>query len=74
MCLAIPAKIIHLMLENRALVEISGITKDIALSLLSEPVTTGDFVIVHVGFVLTKLSQAEADKTLALLRQLGELE
>jgi hydrogenase expression/formation protein HypC len=73
MCLAIPAKIKQLISETKALIEVGGIEKDIALNLLNEPVAVGDFVIVHVGFALTKLNHEEAEKTLQLLQQLQEM-
>lgn len=65
MCLAIPAKVIKLLGAQRARVHIGGIEKDISVALLEE-VAIGDYVILHVGYALTKLDESEAQKTLQL--------
>jgi hydrogenase expression/formation protein HypC len=64
-CLAIPAQIIALNDHDRAVVNIGGIEKEISVILLDD-VCIGDFVIVHVGYALSKLNQVEAQKTLKL--------
>lgn len=65
MCLAIPAKIISLLDDDRAIVNVGGVNHDISLSLV-EGAQVGDYVIVHVGFALSKIDPDEAAKTLAL--------
>jgi hydrogenase expression/formation protein HypC len=73
MCLAIPAEVVTLKENHKAVVNIGGIHKEISLILLSDIVKTGDFVIIHVGFALTKLNQTEAIQTLQDYKQmLGE--
>lgn len=69
MCLAIPAQIIKLLDFQRALVNVGGIEKDISVALLEE-VAIGDYVILHVGYALTKLDEFEARKTLQLFAQM----
>ncbi|WP_119343083.1 HypC/HybG/HupF family hydrogenase formation chaperone [Facilibium subflavum] len=64
MCLAIPAQVISLLADQRALVDIGGVQKEISLQLLAEPLDVGEFVIVHVGFALSKLDEFQAKKTL----------
>lgn len=72
MCLAIPAQVTQLLSNQRALVTIGGISKEISILLLDE-VSIGDFVIIHVGYALTKLDEKEALKTLNLFKEiLGE--
>lgn len=71
MCLAIPARVIELLPDEMALVELSGVKKEISLAMV-EDVAVGDYVIVHVGFALSKLDPAEAEKTLALFAEMGE--
>jgi hydrogenase expression/formation protein HypC len=66
MCLAIPAQVVELRDDGRAVVEVGGVRKDISVDLL-ETVALGDYVIIHVGFALTRLDPEEARKTLALL-------
>jgi hydrogenase expression/formation protein HypC len=70
MCLAIPVKVIELRAADQALVDVGGVRKEIDVSLV-EGVQTGDYVILHVGFAINRLDEAEAQKTLALLREMG---
>jgi hydrogenase expression/formation protein HypC len=65
MCLAIPARVIELCANDSAIVDLSGVRKEISLALVDE-VAVGDYVIVHVGYALSKLDPTEAEKTLAL--------
>lgn len=71
MCLAIPARVVELVANEMAVVDLNGVRKDISLAMV-EDVAVGDYVIVHVGFALTKLSPEEAEKTLALFAEMGE--
>ena len=69
MCLAMPAQITRLLSEQRALVNLGGIEKEISTSLVPN-IAEGDFVILHVGYALTKLDESEAQKTLRLFEQM----
>lgn len=64
MCLAIPAQIIALNGDDQALVNIGGVRKEISLALLKDQVDLNDYVIVHVGFALSKLDESQAKQTL----------
>ncbi|WHN66460.1 HypC/HybG/HupF family hydrogenase formation chaperone [Cysteiniphilum sp. QT6929] len=64
MCLAIPAQIIALNGDDQALVNIGGVRKEISLALLKDQVDINDYVIVHVGFALSKLDESQAKQTL----------
>ena len=70
MCLAIPVKVIEVYPGEQALADIGGVRKTIDISLVDE-VQAGDYVILHVGFAINRLDEAEAQKTLALLAQMG---
>lgn len=70
MCLAIPTQIVKLLDNQMALTSLSGVEKEIALSLLQEEVQVGDYVIVHVGYALSKLDEEDAKKTLAYFEEL----
>ena len=72
MCLAIPAQIVELRDGDNALVDLAGVKKEISLALV-EGVAVGDYVIVHVGYALNKLDPEEAEKTLKLFAEMGEL-
>ena len=70
MCLAIPAKIVELFPEekSRALVEVVGVRRHIDIGLLEDqPLATGDWVLIHVGFAMSRVDEEEA---LATRRQL----
>jgi hydrogenase expression/formation protein HypC len=70
MCLAIPARVIDLLPNDQAIVDLGGVKKEISLALV-ENVAVGDYVIVHVGYALTRLDPEEAEKTLALMAEAG---
>ena len=72
MCLAIPAQVIELRDGDNAVVDLAGVKKEISLSLVEE-VAVGDYVIVHVGYALNKLDPEEAEKTLKLFAEIGQL-
>jgi hydrogenase expression/formation protein HypC len=81
MCLGIPGRIIEITDPERMLarVDISGIKREINLACIVDdehPLDScvGEWVIVHVGFALSRLDEAEAATTLRLLDELGELE
>ena len=71
MCLAIPAQVVELRDEDKAVVDLAGVRKEISLALV-EGVAIGDYVIVHVGYALNKLDPEEAEKTLALFAEIGD--
>lgn len=77
MCLAIPAKVVELSPTepSRALIEVGGVRRSIDTGLLADdPVRTGDWVLVHVGFALSKISEDQARDQLNTLARLGESE
>ncbi|MCK1729787.1 HypC/HybG/HupF family hydrogenase formation chaperone [Bradyrhizobium sp. 142] len=70
MCLAIPAEVTKLLPDDMAVVSIDGVSKEISLALI-ENLAVGDYVIIHVGYALTKIDPEEAQRTLELLREIG---
>jgi hydrogenase expression/formation protein HypC len=71
MCLAIPARVVTLdRAEQSAVVALGAIKKRISVALLEE-VNEGDYVLVHVGYALNRVSPEEAQRTLDLMRQAG---
>jgi hydrogenase expression/formation protein HypC len=75
MCLAIPARLVEYVDEDRmyGTVELGGVQRRINTSLLvGEDVTQpGEYVLVHVGFALSRVSETEAAETLRILEQMG---
>ena len=70
MCLALPAKVIELRDDGSATVELDGVRQQVSLALL-DGVKVDDYVVVHVGYALSRLDEAEAKQTLALLAKGG---
>ncbi|HYH19711.1 MAG TPA: HypC/HybG/HupF family hydrogenase formation chaperone [Azospirillum sp.] len=70
MCLAVPARVVDLLDDDRATVNLGGVKTSISLALV-EDVAVDDYVIVHVGYAINKLDPAEAERTLALLAEAG---
>ena len=71
MCLAIPARIVAIDADDEsATVALGEVKKRISTALLDD-LKIDDYVLVHVGFALHKISEEEAEKTLALLEQAG---
>jgi hydrogenase expression/formation protein HypC len=76
MCLAIPGQIIEMVDEGNRLarVDVVGVQRIVNIGLLDSPdggAQPGDWVLIHVGFALSKVDEEEADATLALLRGMG---
>ena len=72
MCLAIPAKVTALLPDEMARITLDGVSKEVSIALV-ENVAVGDYVVVHVGFALSKIDEKEAQETLALLAEAAAL-
>jgi hydrogenase expression/formation protein HypC len=77
MCLAIPGRIVEIVDENLLLAkaEVSGVRRTINIGLVhdeGERVEPGDWVLIHVGFALSKIDEAEAQTTLRVLEEIGD--
>ncbi|AZZ89711.1 HypC/HybG/HupF family hydrogenase formation chaperone [Hahella sp. KA22] len=73
MCLAIPVQVESLLDDDEALVDIGGLKKRISLALVDD-VRVGDYVILHVGYALSKIDEDEALRTLALFDEMQALQ
>jgi hydrogenase expression/formation protein HypC len=76
MCLAVPGKITSISGEDvlrQGMVNFGGISKQVNLAYVPEA-NVGDYVIVHVGFAISVVDEAEARQTFEYLKQMGELE
>lgn len=75
MCLAIPAQVNELLADSSpaAIVDILGVRRKVSLELLrDDPPALGDWVLIHVGFAMSKISPQQADEQLRMLASLGE--
>lgn len=77
MCLGIPGRIIEISEEKDELtmgrVSFGGLVKEVCLSYVPEAIV-GDYVIVHVGFAISKINEGEAQLVFEYLEQMGETE
>ena len=71
MCLAIPA-LIKTIDGHQAEVDIEGVTRDVSLQLTPEA-KVGDYILLHTGYAISIIDEAEAEETMKLLRELGEV-
>jgi hydrogenase expression/formation protein HypC len=69
MCLGVPAKILETG-GGAAIVELGGVRREISVMLIDN-VSVGEWVIIHAGFAIEKLSEEEAEQTLALFREIA---
>jgi hydrogenase expression/formation protein HypC len=76
MCLAIPGKVLQAE-ETQGIrvgrVQFGGITRSVRLDFVPEA-AVGDYVMVHVGFAISKVDESEAERTYELLQEMGALE
>jgi hydrogenase expression/formation protein HypC len=75
MCLAIPGEVVRLLDDNDqlALVDVVGVKRKINIGLLEdEPVGPGDWVLIHVGFAMSKVDEREAEEALRMLELMGQ--
>jgi hydrogenase expression/formation protein HypC len=73
MCLGIPGEIVEVKQDqpDLAMVDVVGVKRAVNIGLLDD-VTAGDWVLVHVGFAISRIDEDEAAATLEMLRGLGE--
>jgi len=77
MCLAIPARIVELVSGQNdvGIVEVAGVRRKVQLGLLADDLpVTGDWVLIHVGFAMSKISEFDAAEQMHLLSMLGEVD
>ena len=70
MCLAVPARVAELPEPDVAVIDVGGVRKRVSLALVDD-VAVGDYVVVHVGYALTKLDAEQAVRTLDLFAREG---
>jgi hydrogenase expression/formation protein HypC len=77
MCLAIPGQIVQLFPDqpNTALIDVVGVKRKVDLGLLEDDLPVeGDWVLIHVGFAMSKISEEDALEQMRTLRALGDAE
>ena len=72
MCLSIPSKVVEIDENNYATVDTMGVKRKVTLDLISEPVNIGDYVLIHVGFAMNKISKEHAEDSIAAYNEIVE--
>jgi hydrogenase expression/formation protein HypC len=74
MCLGIPGQIVEIVDESFqiAKVDVSGVKRGVSIALLAEEgVALGDWILIHVGFAMSKINEREAQETMKALQEMG---
>ncbi len=76
MCLAIPGQVVEFIPgynDQLALVDVVGVKRKINIGLMEDtPLKIGDYVLIHVGFAMSKIDEKEAAEALSMLEMMGE--
>jgi hydrogenase expression/formation protein HypC len=73
MCLAIPARVVQLLPDHRAIVDLDGVRKEVSIDLVPEA-QPEDYVVIHVGYAIGMIDPDEAARTLALFAELAQVQ
>lgn len=77
MCLGIPGRIVEIADDaglRMGVVDFGGVRREVCLAYLDDDVAVGDYAIVHVGFAISKVDEAEAKRTFEMLKEMSELD
>jgi hydrogenase expression/formation protein HypC len=77
MCLGIPGRITSIRDDSglaTGTVDFGGVRRDVCLAYVADEVREGDYVIVHVGFAISRVDEIEARRTFEALREMSQLE
>ena len=73
MCLSIPSQVVELHQEEQSVtVETMGVRRKVRAHLMSEPLEMGDYVLIHIGFVMNKIDKADALQSIELYQEIVE--
>ena len=77
MCLGIPGRVVAIRQDGgfpMGVVDFGGVRRDVCLAYVASEVAVDDFVVVHVGFAISKVDEAEAKRTFEVLREMSRLD
>ena len=77
MCLGIPGRILDIRDDlglSMGTVDFGGVRRDVCLAYVADTVQPGDYVVVHVGFAISRVDEEEAQRTYAVLKEMSQLE
>ena len=72
MCLSIPSKVVEIDDDNIATVDTMGIKREVSLDLMGDEVSVGDYVLIHVGFAMSKIDEEDALESLKVYKEILE--
>ncbi|RTR28235.1 HypC/HybG/HupF family hydrogenase formation chaperone [Shewanella atlantica] len=73
MCLSIPSQVVELHEEEQSVtVETMGVKRKVSAHLMPEPLEIGDYVLIHIGFVMNKIDKADALESIKLYNEIVE--
>lgn len=72
MCLSIPSKVVEIDENNYATVDTLGVKRQVTLDLIPEKVEVGEYVLIHIGFAMSKISKEEAEESLRIYNEIAE--
>jgi hydrogenase expression/formation protein HypC len=70
MCLSIPSKVVEIDENNMATVDTMGVRRQVTLDLIDEPVEVGEYILIHVGYAMGKISEAEALESIKIYEEI----
>ncbi|MBR9728028.1 HypC/HybG/HupF family hydrogenase formation chaperone [Shewanella intestini] len=72
MCLSVPSQVVEIHDDNSVTVDTMGVKRQVSCHLMTEPLAIGDYVLIHIGFVMNKIDQQAAQESLALYEEIVE--
>lgn len=72
MCLSIPSKVVEIDKDNNATVDTMGVKRQVSLDLMQEDIDIGDYILIHVGFAMSKIDEKDALDSLELYAEIVE--
>ena len=72
MCLSVPSQVTEIHDDASVTVDTLGVKRRVSSHLMAEPLAIGDFVLIHIGFVMNKIDETEANLSLALYKEIVE--
>lgn len=73
MCLAIPARVVEVRPDSKAIIDLGGVRKEVSTALI-DSVVLDDYLIIHVGYAIGKVDPEEAQRTLEMFGELAKTE
>lgn len=72
MCLSVPSQVVEVHDDASVTVDTMGVKRRVSSHLITDPLAIGDYVLIHIGFVMNKIDQQDAQESLALYQEIVE--